>query len=848
MHRLTRFLAAALVLSAGIADPAIADKELLWGDTHLHSSNSFDAFLNENTTADPDTAYRYAKGLPVVHPYHRARVQIETPLDFLVIADHAEMLGAMPTIVSGDGIPREDLGFVDGLVARYIEWFFRDAVESGEGAAAFASLLPAIDDVEEAAADMTAGRSIPNLDVIARSTWQAAIETADRHNDPGKFTTLIGWGMEFHPRRREPPSRRLHECGCRRRLEVPALLVDRKRLPGRSLDVARRDDGRHRCRVHGDPPQLEHFEGLHVPVGDPARPEADRRGLGSAARALGDRRRSHAVQGRLGDPPGRLARRSLRRLRDLPALHPERSAALRPRSGGLHPLRASRRTRDRGAHRLQPVPLRPDRRDRRSHGCRLGRRAELLGQDGAGLDPGEQELGAKGPGRPQRLVHVGVRPRCGLGRGEHSRRHPGRLQAPRGLCHDGTAPGRPGVRRQRIQRLRRRRSRHRRHRPRQGGSDGRRTERSRNRAVVPDPRSQGSEERASGSGASGQGMAHRGRNPRAGLRRRLGRRPGRGRERSGPARARYRGPGDGQLQPMPTAHRSSPSCGRTRTSIRTSAPSTTCACSRSRPRVTRPWTHWHSARTPRRRATRFPSRNAPTRRPSTTSRDRGARSRATRRSAGARRPARAPDGALPPDRRATLAGSALPPESRRALDRRRERRVLRRDPERDPRGGSRPAGRPDARPPRPGRLGPGRRTDGRDDERVSGRAGPAGVRAHDARRTGLRVTGRRMAGTRWGRARRRRAARAHRRRGRERNRSRRAARTTRTALHDRRASARGRRGRGTRTATRAAASTRRITPTPTRWARATRWRRYFSAQEQLLDYVVRIGGRIRRPP
>ena len=39
-----------------------AETELLWGDTHLHTSNSFDAFLRENTSADPDTAYRFAKG------------------------------------------------------------------------------------------------------------------------------------------------------------------------------------------------------------------------------------------------------------------------------------------------------------------------------------------------------------------------------------------------------------------------------------------------------------------------------------------------------------------------------------------------------------------------------------------------------------------------------------------------------------------------------------------------------------------------------------------------------------------------------------------------------------------
>ena len=42
------------------------EKQLLWGDTHLHTSYSFDAYLYQNRSADPDTAYRYARGLPVI--------------------------------------------------------------------------------------------------------------------------------------------------------------------------------------------------------------------------------------------------------------------------------------------------------------------------------------------------------------------------------------------------------------------------------------------------------------------------------------------------------------------------------------------------------------------------------------------------------------------------------------------------------------------------------------------------------------------------------------------------------------------------------------------------------------
>ena len=77
-----------LALSIPANAGAVRSTEVFFGDTHLHTSYSPDAYLMQNRSADPDTAYRYARGLPVVHPYHRAKIQIGTPLDFLVVADH----------------------------------------------------------------------------------------------------------------------------------------------------------------------------------------------------------------------------------------------------------------------------------------------------------------------------------------------------------------------------------------------------------------------------------------------------------------------------------------------------------------------------------------------------------------------------------------------------------------------------------------------------------------------------------------------------------------------------------------------------------------------------------------
>ena len=68
------FLSAVLLTACGTASstPPYAASigaeptQVFWGDTHLHTSYSPDAFFFGNATADPDTAYRYAKGIPVV--------------------------------------------------------------------------------------------------------------------------------------------------------------------------------------------------------------------------------------------------------------------------------------------------------------------------------------------------------------------------------------------------------------------------------------------------------------------------------------------------------------------------------------------------------------------------------------------------------------------------------------------------------------------------------------------------------------------------------------------------------------------------------------------------------------
>lgn len=67
-----------------------ADRNVYFGDLHVHTSYSFDAYIF-GTRASPDDAYRFAKGEPMQHP-GGFEMQIDRPLDFYAVTDHAFFL------------------------------------------------------------------------------------------------------------------------------------------------------------------------------------------------------------------------------------------------------------------------------------------------------------------------------------------------------------------------------------------------------------------------------------------------------------------------------------------------------------------------------------------------------------------------------------------------------------------------------------------------------------------------------------------------------------------------------------------------------------------------------------
>jgi hypothetical protein len=87
--------------SAEVA-PGVSSSErtAFFGDLHVHTRNSYDAFVF-GTRADPDAAYEFAKGNAITHPAG-FELQLDRPLDFQMVADHANYLGMLPAMTDPD--------------------------------------------------------------------------------------------------------------------------------------------------------------------------------------------------------------------------------------------------------------------------------------------------------------------------------------------------------------------------------------------------------------------------------------------------------------------------------------------------------------------------------------------------------------------------------------------------------------------------------------------------------------------------------------------------------------------------------------------------------------------------
>jgi hypothetical protein len=146
---------------------------VLWGDTHLHTAISVDA--GTMNRVGQEDAFRFARGEEIATTYG-LRAKLSRPLDFLVISDHAEMYGLMPQLLSGDP---EILATEKGR-----KWY--DALKSGDNDKVFATAM-------EIVASLSGKVPPIKSDKAVKNAWQAYTALADKYNEPGRFSAIIGW-------------------------------------------------------------------------------------------------------------------------------------------------------------------------------------------------------------------------------------------------------------------------------------------------------------------------------------------------------------------------------------------------------------------------------------------------------------------------------------------------------------------------------------------------------------------------------------------------------------------------------------------------------------------------------
>ena len=159
--------------------------KLLWGDTHLHTANSIDAF-GFGVKLGSEEALRFARGEEVTSTWG-LKAKLERPLDFLVIADHSGGLGATKALYDAPGFLIRD--------PTLRRW--HDEMHKGpEGMQRVtAELIDRVgrNDLPKSLTDPERQRK------TSTSIWTSHSTLIERYNEPGKFTAFMGFEYTLMP-------------------------------------------------------------------------------------------------------------------------------------------------------------------------------------------------------------------------------------------------------------------------------------------------------------------------------------------------------------------------------------------------------------------------------------------------------------------------------------------------------------------------------------------------------------------------------------------------------------------------------------------------------------------------
>jgi len=170
-------------------------RNLYWGDLHIHTSYSTDAYTN-GVRATPDDAYTFARGGEIEHAAGYG-IRNNRPLDFAAVTDHSEYIGVLQATKPDLPLNRRSLRdrlLNDGRLAN--TWLLLETMIGF--------------DLEDAIT--------PGWQDFSRAAWRDIVAAAERHNDPGRFTAFVGYEWSSMP-----GERNLHRNVIYRGARVPDL-------------------------------------------------------------------------------------------------------------------------------------------------------------------------------------------------------------------------------------------------------------------------------------------------------------------------------------------------------------------------------------------------------------------------------------------------------------------------------------------------------------------------------------------------------------------------------------------------------------------------------------------------
>ena len=154
-------------------------REAYFGETHVHTSWSFDAYIFGNTKAGPEDAYKFAMGQTITHPGGYP-IKITRPLDFMAVTDHAEYVGVIPQ-ANDPNSSLSKLPIAEQLKVRSKEDMQRVYLLLGT------SMIKS-EPIKELVSPEVAG-----------NIWKQMVAIADKYYQPGKFTTFAAYEWTSTP-------------------------------------------------------------------------------------------------------------------------------------------------------------------------------------------------------------------------------------------------------------------------------------------------------------------------------------------------------------------------------------------------------------------------------------------------------------------------------------------------------------------------------------------------------------------------------------------------------------------------------------------------------------------------